>query len=118
MHFDAANEALIPYVSSFICGRLQILTGIVDFAFFAEIGAVIPQLPPFYRKARSGIIQSYKKERTARKNVNVRQRVIASLLIERAAENKEFADRVGLVCGLRENVTSLTAEKTKGETEA
>lgn len=67
MHFDSANEALIPYVSSFICGRLQVLTGIGYFAFFAEIGAVIPQLLPFYRKARSGIIQSYKKERTARK---------------------------------------------------
>lgn len=32
--------------------------------------------------------------------MTVKQRVIASFLVEKAAENRELADKVGLVCRL------------------
>ena len=34
--------------------------------------------------------------------MTVKQRVIASLLVEKAAENRELADKVGLVCRLKQ----------------
>ena len=33
--------------------------------------------------------------------MTVKQRVIASLLVEKAAENRELADKVGLICQLK-----------------
>lgn len=33
--------------------------------------------------------------------MTVKQRVIASLLVEKAAENRELADKVGLICRLK-----------------
>ena len=34
--------------------------------------------------------------------MTVQQRVIASLLVEKAAENRELADKVGLICRLKQ----------------
>lgn len=33
--------------------------------------------------------------------MTVKQRVIASLLVEKAAENRELVDKVGLICRLK-----------------
>jgi hypothetical protein len=49
------------------------------------------------------IIQSYKKTTAERRfKMTVKQRVIASLLVEKAAENRELADKVGLICRLKQ----------------
>lgn len=73
------------------------------FAFFRENGRVIPQFLPFFRRMNCIIIQSYKKTTAERRfKMTVKQRVIASLLVEKAAENRELADKVGLVCRLKQ----------------
>ena len=50
--------------------------------------------------------------------MTVKQRVIASLLVEKAAENRELADKVGLICRLKPESDTFseivrTAEKRK-----
>ncbi len=88
------------------------------FAFFRESGRVIPQFLPFFRRMNCIIIQSYKKQQPkGDKKWTVKQRVIASLLVEKAAENRELADKVGLVCRLKPTEAMRKISETKVDEE-
>ncbi|HAY19281.1 MAG TPA: hypothetical protein DCY17_00305 [Clostridiales bacterium] len=49
-----------------------------------------------------------------RLKMTVKQRVIASLLVEKAAENRELADKVGLVCRLKQIDAMRKISEMKG----
>ena len=45
--------------------------------------------------------------------MTVKQRVIASLLVEKAAENRELADKVGLICRLQQTEAMRKSSELK-----